>query len=253
MSAADDMIRSYFDRWQRLEEEKRAISDDLKELFAEAKGNGLDSKALRTVFREQVGDKAAMEEFDAICDLYRASLTAPRARPAPAREIIEEFDAETGEVNDADSGQHVGRPDDKQRDEARVPGSVGRGEGDDESSQGQGAGVAGTDRCDGPVEGAGARQDQDGGSRHVGGEARHEINQSEGGAFVAVTGRAQLTNANSVEPSPSDAIPDDDVPAFLKKDRYVLRPHCLNPSLCAGSGREHCHACKRAMAESEAA
>lgn len=100
-SVADDMIRAYFDRWQRLEEEKRTISDDLKELFAEARGNGLDTKALRAVFREQVGDKTARDEFDAICDLYRASLERPRAHPAhSARGIIEKFDAETGEITE---------------------------------------------------------------------------------------------------------------------------------------------------------
>lgn len=83
-----EMIRSLFARWQRLEAEKAAIADDLKELFAEAKGSGFNTKALRIVFREQVaddGDREKAEELDAICDLYRASLVAPRARPAPAR------------------------------------------------------------------------------------------------------------------------------------------------------------------------
>jgi uncharacterized protein (UPF0335 family) len=248
------MLRAFVERIERVEEEIKTLNGDKSEIYKEARGHGYDVKAIRAVVAKRKLDSAEREEREAIFDLYWSALHGgSHVHVHTHVENIEEFDAETGEVNDADSGQHVGRPDDKQRDEARVPGSVGRGEGDDESSQGQGAGVAGTDRCNGPVEGTGARQDQDGGGRHVGGEARHEINQSEGGAFVAVTGRAQLTNANSVEPSPSDAIPDDDVPAFLKKDRYVLRPHCLNPSLCAGSGREHCHACKRAMAESEAA
>jgi uncharacterized protein (UPF0335 family) len=258
--SADTIVKSSIDRILRLKEEQDSLAADIREVYAEAKGNGYDKTALGEVVsylrKVEKKGKDACEERDAAFGMYLDAYERASSHtyaPARAREIIEEFDPETGEVNDTGSGQHVGRPDDKQRDEARVPGSVGRGEGDDESSQGQGAGVAGTDRCNGPVEGTGARQDQDGGGRHVGGEARHEINQSEGGAFVAVTGRAQLTNANSVEPSPSDAIPDDDVPAFLKKDRYVLRPHCLNPSLCAGSGREHCHACKRAMAESEAA
>ncbi|MBN9236031.1 hypothetical protein QV13_12665 [Mesorhizobium hungaricum] len=78
-TVSDNLIRSLFERWERLEEEKRNISDDLKELFAEARGQGLDTKALRAVFREQVGDKDALQEFDAICDLYRASLNSPRA------------------------------------------------------------------------------------------------------------------------------------------------------------------------------
>lgn len=91
ISVSDDMLRSFFQRWQRLEEEKQTISDDLKELFAEAKGQGFDTKAMRAVFREEVGDRAERQEFDAICDLYRASLRKPHARPAPARENIEEF------------------------------------------------------------------------------------------------------------------------------------------------------------------
>ena len=85
MSVAQDLVVSYFDRWCRLEDEKRVISDDLKAMFAEAKGNGFDTKALRAVFREQVGDKAEREEFDNICDLYRACLNAPRAHHAHTR------------------------------------------------------------------------------------------------------------------------------------------------------------------------
>jgi len=84
-AVANDILRSFFERWQRLEEEKKTLSDDLKELFSEAKGMGFDTKAMRAVFREQVGDKAAAEEFDAICDLYRSSLAgAGRARTRDA-------------------------------------------------------------------------------------------------------------------------------------------------------------------------
>jgi len=84
-AVADDILRSFFERWQRLEEEKKTLSDDLKGLFSEAKGMGFDTKAMRAVFREQVGDKASAEEFDAICDLYRSSLAgAGRARTREA-------------------------------------------------------------------------------------------------------------------------------------------------------------------------
>lgn len=78
-SIADDLLRSGFERWQRLEGEKQAISEDLKELFAELKGQGLDSKALRAAFRTvaKAGD-VAVEEHNAMVDLYVGSLTAPR-------------------------------------------------------------------------------------------------------------------------------------------------------------------------------
>lgn len=49
--------------------------------------------------------------------------------------------------------------------------------------------------------------------------------------------------------SASGEVSDADIPAFIKRD-YVLRPHCLNPSLCAGSGSKHCHACLKARDES---
>lgn len=61
-----------------------------------------------------------------------------------------------------------------------------------------------------------------------------------------------LSVAGSI-PVERPSITDDDVPAFIKRDRKPLRPNCLNPDLCAGSGRDHCHACKKAMAEVEAA
>lgn len=80
---AAGQMRSYFERWQRLEEEKANVAEDLKNLFAEAKGFGFNTKAMRAVFRAETGDKAAQDEFDTLCELYREAL-AP-ARPAPAR------------------------------------------------------------------------------------------------------------------------------------------------------------------------
>lgn len=84
-SVADEILQSGYDRWLRLDEAKQAVADDLKDLFAEMKGNGLDTKALRASFR-RVRDIASAEqqEHDALVDLYVASLT--RARPARTRE-----------------------------------------------------------------------------------------------------------------------------------------------------------------------
>lgn len=84
-SIADDLLRNGYERWLRLEEEKAAIGDDLKELFAELKGQGFTPKALRESFRRvRNADSADQQEHDAIVDLYVASLT--RARPARTRE-----------------------------------------------------------------------------------------------------------------------------------------------------------------------
>lgn len=75
VEVADDVLRSFYERWQRLEDEKQAISDDLKNLFAEAKGSGFDTKAMRAVFRDMTKDTAERQEAEAIYDLYWTSLS----------------------------------------------------------------------------------------------------------------------------------------------------------------------------------
>lgn len=84
---APDLVRSYFDRWKRLEDEKAGIAADLKELFAEAKAQGFDTKAMRAAFRLQVRERTPEDdEFDALVELYTEALASPRARPAHTRE-----------------------------------------------------------------------------------------------------------------------------------------------------------------------
>ena len=81
-----DVVRSYFERWKRLEEEKATVAADLKELFAEAKSNGFDTKAMRAAFRLQVAERTPDDdEFDALVEMFTAVLNGPRARPADAR------------------------------------------------------------------------------------------------------------------------------------------------------------------------
>lgn len=95
-SIANDQVRSAFKRWQNLEEEKARVADDLKELFAEQKALGHDTKAMRAAFRLKVKlDEAdpAEAEHEALVDTYLAALDAPRASRAYAREKIEHFDA----------------------------------------------------------------------------------------------------------------------------------------------------------------
>lgn len=104
-SIADDILRNGFERWQRLEGEKQAISDDLKELFAELKGQGFDSKALRASFRmvAKAGD-VAVEEHNALVDLYVGSLMAPKnsgTGTVPATRTRAAREAETEERTEA--------------------------------------------------------------------------------------------------------------------------------------------------------
>lgn len=73
-SVSKDQLKSIIERVERLEEDKRAISDDIKDVYSEAKGNGYDVKALRRIvaLRKQDPDKRA--EQDAILDTYMHAL-----------------------------------------------------------------------------------------------------------------------------------------------------------------------------------
>ncbi|MBC7103206.1 MAG: DUF2312 domain-containing protein [Parvibaculum sp.] len=71
---AQDQLRSVVERIERLEEEKAAIANDIKEVYAEAKGNGFDTRTLRQVIRLRKQDKAERQEQEAILDLYMSAL-----------------------------------------------------------------------------------------------------------------------------------------------------------------------------------
>lgn len=72
--AAQGRLRTIIERLERLEEDKQAVMTDQKEVFAEAKGEGYDVKALRKVIRLRKIDRAKREEENAILDLYLTTL-----------------------------------------------------------------------------------------------------------------------------------------------------------------------------------
>ncbi len=71
---AHDQLRSIVARIERLEEEKKALADDIRDVYAEAKANGYDVKALRTVVRLRKQDLAERQEHEAILDIYMHAL-----------------------------------------------------------------------------------------------------------------------------------------------------------------------------------
>lgn len=64
------LIRSILERVERMNEEKKAIAEDIKEIYAEAKGNGLNVKILRKMIQRRAMDKAERDEQDALLHLY---------------------------------------------------------------------------------------------------------------------------------------------------------------------------------------
>ena len=73
-SVAQDQIRAFIERIERMEEEKAAIGDDIKEIYAEAKGNGLDTKIIRKIVAIRKQDANERMEQEALLELYMAAL-----------------------------------------------------------------------------------------------------------------------------------------------------------------------------------
>ena len=79
-TVAADQLRTIVERIERLEEEKKEIADQIKEVYAEAKGNGFDTKALRRIITLRKKPAEEREEEEAMLDLYLSALgMLPRA------------------------------------------------------------------------------------------------------------------------------------------------------------------------------
>jgi uncharacterized protein (UPF0335 family) len=71
---AHGQLKSIVERIERMEEEKKSVLDDIKDIYAEAKSAGFDAKALRGVIRERKQEQTTLEEYIALVDLYRRAL-----------------------------------------------------------------------------------------------------------------------------------------------------------------------------------
>lgn len=73
-NSAGAQIRAYIERVERLNEEKAALLADIREVFAEAKGDGFDVKVLRAIIRDRAKDPADLAEFNEVKETYEAQL-----------------------------------------------------------------------------------------------------------------------------------------------------------------------------------
>ena len=73
-NVAAEQLRLFIERIERLEEEKKGIADDVKDVYLEAKANGYDVKTMRTIVRLRKMEKNARQEADALLETYRAAL-----------------------------------------------------------------------------------------------------------------------------------------------------------------------------------
>lgn len=71
---AGSQLRSYIERIERLEEEKAALAADIREVYAEAKGNGFDAKTMRQIVRLRKLDNADRQEQETLLEVYKSAL-----------------------------------------------------------------------------------------------------------------------------------------------------------------------------------
>ena len=73
-NVAAEQLRLFIERIERLEEEKKGISDDIRDVYLEAKAQGFDSKTMRAIVKLRKMEKDARDEMDALLETYRNAL-----------------------------------------------------------------------------------------------------------------------------------------------------------------------------------
>jgi uncharacterized protein (UPF0335 family) len=77
-----ERLKSFIERIERLEDEKRALAADIKEVYGEAKGNGFDTRIMRQLIRLRRMDKDDLDEQETLLDIYKRALgMLPDAAP----------------------------------------------------------------------------------------------------------------------------------------------------------------------------
>jgi uncharacterized protein (UPF0335 family) len=69
-----DQLKSFIERIERLEEEKRALAEDIKEVYAEARGSGFEPKIMRQIVRIRRRDQDDLDEEESLIELYKRAI-----------------------------------------------------------------------------------------------------------------------------------------------------------------------------------
>lgn len=108
-----DQLRLFIERIERLEEEKKGIADDIRDVYAEAKGTGFDSKTIRAIVKLRKMDEATRREAEALLDTYKAALGMLDGTPL-GRWAVEKLEKARKPADDEPDG-------DDARDDADAP------------------------------------------------------------------------------------------------------------------------------------
>ncbi|RVG96718.1 DUF2312 domain-containing protein [Sinorhizobium meliloti] len=272
---ARDQLRAFIGRIERLEEEKKTIAEDIKDVYGEAKSMGFDAKILRKVISIRKQDADERAEQEAILDTYLQALgmiqfdmfeepeaetsaklvaqvatglqtQAGRAALLTAVDIMiereERFDAETGEILDDQTEIATASQGEIESPSAEAEASGAKAGGEDVESSAERASVATSSGPD--VKWAQISPEE---AMQSLGDGDTDI-RTDDAVGVAVTGTGTPRAGVTVVGTESGTV------SQLTKPKYVLRPHCLNPGeACGGYSDKHCHACTVAMRKREQA
>ena len=265
--SGDGQLRAFVERILRLKEEQDTLAGDIREVYAEAKGSGFDKTAMGQLVAhlrkvEKVG-VAAVEEGQTVFDLYldayrRATGTGLATHTHEASQSYAEAKgADRTELEDTVAAlREVTRQNGTDFDgyDAETRTFPADREITDTQEQPETASQSEQPETTGPYEYAGTSSDENSATdatkaETMAGFASVQIPHS------AVTPPA--ADKTGAAPLPSSAAPveisDEDVPAFLRKERKPLRPNCQHPDNCAGYGTHTCHSCTVAAREVEPA
>lgn len=287
--SAEGQIKAFIDRILRLKEEQDVIGDDIRDIYAEAKGMGFDKTAMGNVVAHlrKVAKKGSetVAEQGAIFDIYLAAYEGHAPAPARVRENIEKFDPVTGEVLDDVNPRLVKQVVDGMQTEAgraaltaAIDVLIEQGEAEEQNTD---AAISRPELDRPEIENRSDEEapeaDASGGMQdeiaiHPAtpiasasqGEAEAHSDQRETDREAAATGvganeggedveggavRADHCDQEELEPSGPEA---ERATSLSAKPPSPLRPNCRNPGeQCGGSGRNHCHTCTKAMREHE--
>lgn len=73
-AVSNDQLRLFIERVERLEEEKKAIADDIRDVYAESKSNGYDTKIMRQIVRLRKMETHDRQEMETLLDMYKAAV-----------------------------------------------------------------------------------------------------------------------------------------------------------------------------------
>lgn len=240
---ARDQLRSFIERIERLEEEKKTIADDIKDVYGEAKGMGFDAKILKEVIKIRKMDRDERMEREAILDTYLAALG-----------MIEQPDFFAGQPVAATPARSPAMALQSPRKAAEAVSERTAVQVETVNPVSAEAGIEAQASMT-PATSAKSAADE----RHV--EATVEqrssapIQEPDGGAISEVKGKARLENADGVEPPPSVTTPNpaQSMDELRIANALILRPNCKRPGqeTCGGQGRTHCRDCMAAPADRE--